>query len=557
MMLYPLALAAAVLTAQDTAPATVEVDVIQTSPEFAAAMDAGDARKALVLIEPAVKACVAANGGDGAAPEQLRPCVMLISMWSLVMGETGRVQEAVTTARRGVAIAATFEEASGMSMVAQFMLGAALERIGRHGEAEPAFVAALAAAEALFPNDPLLANYLGRRANNLVMQGRHAEALPLARRAVEMAGDTVEGAVFRMMEGTALSRLGRLTEAEKTLRIAVARLDALMGSRATQSIRAREALAHCLEQQNRTTESLALWRETVAMRRAEGDSPDLADSLSGLSVLLVRTGEYREAEAAAREALAIRLRFFGEASNFTGLAYNNLGLVLMESGQIEAAAAMYGRSIEVIKASGVVNIDEMIAILTNLASVLVRLGETGQAIDVQRQVLGYAERAFGPGHVRAVMARNNLGAALGGAGHHAEAIALLEKNYAAARALGAEGRQIAAQTASSLAAFLGREGNASKARLWFTRADADSRAAFRPDHIHRILLGWSYGNFLIGEGDALPLARTLLLEAGTHTLARMASGQGFDAQAQAEMGRLTRVFRDQVRAAWSLAQPPT
>ena len=553
-MLYPLALAAAALTVQDAEPAAVEVDVLQTSPEFDAAMDAGDSRKGLALIEPEVKACIAGNGGDGASPEQLRPCVLLISMWSLVMGEAGRVQEAVATAKRGVAIAATFEEASGMSMVAQFMLGAALERIGRHGEAEPAFVAALAAAEALFPGDPLLANYIGRRANNLVMQGRHAEALPLARRAVEMAGDTVEGAVFRMMEGTALTRLGQLAEAEATLRIAVARLDALMGSRATQSIRAREALAHCLEQQNRATESLALWRETVAMRRAEGDSPDLADSLSGLSVLLVRTGEYREAEAAAREALAIRLRFFGEASNFTGLAYNNLGLVLMESGQIEAAAAMYGRSIEVIKASGVVNIDEMIAILTNLASVLVRLGETGQAIDVQRQILDYAERAFGPSHVRSVMARNNLGAALGGAGRHVEAITLLEANYAAAKALGPQGTQIAALTASSLAAFAGREGDVERARRWFVRADADMRAAYRPDHVQRILLGWSYGNFLIGEGDALPLARTLLLEAGSQTLARMASGQGFDAQAQAEMGRFTRVFRDQVRAAWSLAQ---
>ncbi|RYG85367.1 MAG: hypothetical protein EON59_12335, partial [Alphaproteobacteria bacterium] len=99
MMLYPLALAAAVLTAQDAAPVVVDVDVIQTSPEFDAAMDAGDARKALALLEPDVKACIAGNGGDGAAPEQLRPCVMLISMWSLVMGEAGRVQEAVTTAK--------------------------------------------------------------------------------------------------------------------------------------------------------------------------------------------------------------------------------------------------------------------------------------------------------------------------------------------------------------------------------------------------------------------------------------------------------------------------
>ncbi|UUY00608.1 tetratricopeptide repeat protein [Sphingomonas sp. J315] len=488
-MIYPLLLAAAALTIQDAEPAAVEVDVIQTSPEFDAAMDAGDARKALALIEPDTKACIAANGGDAATPEQQRPCILLVSSLAVVLGEAGRTAEAVAVARRAVAIGETFDGSTGMSTLANLTLGAALERLGRHGEAEPAFVAALASAEKILAGDPALATYIGRRANNLVMLGRHAEALPLARRAVEMAGDTIEGAVFRMMEGAALTRLGRLTEAEATLRISIARLSALMGPGASQTIRSREALAHCLEQQNRTQESVALWREAVAMRRAEGDSPDLADSLSGLSVLLVRTGEYREAEAAAREALAVRLRFFGEASNFTGLAYNNLGLVLLESGQIEAAAEMLGRSVEVIKASGVANIDEMIAILTNLATVLARLGETGQAIDVQRQVLSYAERAFGPAHARAVMARNNLAVALGAAGRRREAIPLLDANYAAAKSLGVQGQQIAVQSAGSLAAFADQEGDSAKARLWYARADADARAAFRPDHVQRILLG--------------------------------------------------------------------
>jgi hypothetical protein len=48
MMLYPLALAATVLTAQDAAPEVVEV--LQASPAFEAARDAGDAAKALALI---------------------------------------------------------------------------------------------------------------------------------------------------------------------------------------------------------------------------------------------------------------------------------------------------------------------------------------------------------------------------------------------------------------------------------------------------------------------------------------------------------------------------
>lgn len=527
------------------------VEVRQTSAEFDAAMDVGDARKALALIEPQARACIGEHGGDSAEPAALRPCVMLIATWGFVMGEAGRTLEAVATVRRAVAIAGTFDTGE-YALVANFMLGGVLERLGRHGEAEGPFKLALEGAEQLLAGDPALAGYVARRAGNLVMLGRHAEALPLAERAVAVAGDTVEGNVFRMIHGTALTRLGRLTEAEATLRTGAARLAALIGPAASQTIRIREALAHCLAEQNRAEESVAIWRETIALRRAEGDSPDLADSLSGLSVVLVRTGEYREAETAAREALAVRLRFFGETSNFTGLAYNNLGLVLMESGRLEEAAAMFGRAVEVIKASGVANPDEMIAILANLGNVLVRYGETGQAIEVLRQVMAIAERAFGPGHIRTVLARNNLAAALGKHGLRKEAIPLLELNYAAARALGAQGGQLGVQSAVSLANLLAQEGDRAGAQRWFARADADAPSAFRTDHAQRILLGWSHAQFLLDEPGGLPRARSLLREAGRQALVRVASGSGFDAQAQAEMDAFASVFRGQVRAAWQL-----
>ena len=549
-MFRMLAIAAPLLFAAPVLAQTAD-EVRQTSPEFDAAMDAGDARKALPLIEPQLRACIAEHGGDGAPSAALRPCVMLMATGGFVMAEAGRPLEAVAMARRAVAVAEAFP-AGEYTVLANLMFGGALERLGRHGEAEAPFALALEGAEQLLAGDPALATYIARRAGNLVQLGRHAEALPLAERAVAIAGDTVEGNVFRMMQGTALTRLGRLVEAEATLRTGAARLAVLMGPSASQTIRMREMLAHCLAEQNRVEESVAIWRETIALRRAEGDSPDLADSLSGLSVVLVRAGQYREAEAAAREVLAVRLRFFGETSNFTGLAYNNLGLVLLESGRLEEAAMMFGRSVEVIKASGVANVDEMTAILANLSNVLVRYGETGRAIDVLRQVLAIADRAFGSGHIRTVLARNNLAAALGRHGQRKEAIPLLEANYAAARALGAQGGQLGVQSAASLANFLAQEGDRAQARGWFDRAQADARSAFRADHAQRIMLGWSHGQFLLDDPSMLPQARTLLREAGRQVLVRAAAGRDFDAQAQAEMKAFASVFRDQVRAAWAL-----
>ncbi len=554
-MLYPLLLAAAATTAQD--PASGPVEVLQTGPEYDAAMDAGDARKALALIEPEVKACITAAGGPAAPPGSQRPCILLVVGFASAASESGQSIEAIPIARRAVAIAESFtgEERQVYLMVAHLVLGLMLERQGQHVAAEPSFVIALEGAEAVFAGEPELAPYVARRANNLISLARFAEALPLAERAVQIAGDTVDGAFFRLMHGKALMGLGRLGEAEASLRAGADRLVALGGAANPQAVALRETLAWCLDEQNRSQEAVAILRETLAIRRAQQAGPLVADSLTLLGMAAMRMGELREAEAVLREALTIRLRYFGETSNFTGLAYSNLGQALIEAGRYEDGAWMFNRAIAVWQASGGGNPEELVTMLNNMASVLTRVRVFDQAEPIQRQALAIAEAKLGRSHIRTVLIRNNLASSLARAGKHAEALTLLEANYAAASALGAQGMQLRTLTATSMAQLRAQAGDRPGARQWYGRAEAAARDAFRIDHPQRINLGWSYGSFLLGDPAAMPLARTLLREAGRQALVRAGRAATFDAGAQDELNGFSVIFRDQVRAAWSLAQP--
>ncbi len=549
---WPTVLLPLLAAAPAPARAQTEVELRQPSASFSQAFEQGDLRAALPLIEPDARACVAGAGGDAATTDSLDECVLLLAYYSVVLGENGRLSEAMPIARRATEVAATFGVESEVSLIANFMYALVLERQGQHNLAETPFRIALEGAEKLLAGDPALAGYVARRAGNLVQLSRYAEALPLAERAVAIAGDTADGNFFRLMQGNALMKLGRLAEAERTFRVGVDRLSALMGPTAPQTIGLREALALCLEEQNRPEEAVAIWRDTLRIRRAAGDNPDIGDSLTGLGVALMRMGQHREAETVLREALTLRLRFYGESSNYTGLAYSNVGLALMELDRLEEAALMLQRALAVLSASGGASPEELAVITNNMATVLSRAGALEEAAGLLRQTLAITEGQFGAGHTRTVMARNNLASALGRLKQRKEATALLRTNYEAATALGGQGAPFRALAAFSMAAIYADEGERAQARGWYVRADADSRAAFRADHQQRINIGWSYGAFLLGDPAGVPLARTLLREAGRQVLSRTSVGSGFDAQAQSELGAFTIVFRDQVRAAWML-----
>lgn len=532
--------------------AQVQVEIRDPGADFMAAYDGGDLPRSLALIEPRARACIADAGGENADKDTLAPCIFLLGYYGMVLVEAGRSAEAVEMTRKAVESAADFGIESEVSVVANLFLGQVLERQGQHGAAEDPFTVALQGAEKVLAGDASLAGYVARRANNLIMLSRYAEALPHAERAVKIALDETERNVLSLVLGRALQGVGRLAEAEAVLRKAGAGLAATQGAQGVNTIELREALALNLEAQNRTDEAIALWRETLSIRRTAGRGPDIADTLSGLGAALMRTGQLREAEAVMREALTLRLRDQGEASSYTGIAYSNLALVLMESGQLIEAVKMFSRALAVLEAAGGANPEELVTILNNLAVVMTRDGGMAQAVDVQRRVLAVAIGHFGPTHDRTMLARNNLATSLMRLGQQAEARTLFEANYDAARGMGGAGAQWRAMATFYLGVDRELDGDRAAAKDWYARALAEARSAYREDHRERINVNVAYARFLIEDQDGLPLARTLLRDAARQVLARSGGDAGFDARARDEMNAHSRLFREQVRTAWGL-----
>lgn len=542
------------LLASGTARAQVQVEVRSPSEAFQVAFDRGDMAAALKEIEPAARGCVGEAGGAEATVAGMRPCVTLLTHYALTLSSAGQTEKAIAVAQTAVAVAADFGADSDIAIFANLALGLTLEQQGRHAQAEQPFRVALEGAEKTLGGADL-AVYLARRGSNLTMLARFADALPLIERAIRLAGDGVDGNFFRLMQGRALIGEGRFAEAEAALRTGAARLAALTGPQSPETLSVRETLALCLEAQNRSDEAIPIYREILAFRRTQGTSPGLADTLSGLGAALRRVGDMREAETVLREALTVRLAIFGERSTFTALAYANVGTVLMEVGDLDAAAAMLNRAVESFRGAGAFNPDEYFVVINNLATVLHRSGAFKEASGFRRQLVGYADQAFGSGHARSVLARLNLAAALMAQGEHAETRQLLEAAYRAAGSLGGAGAQYRAQAASGLGELHRQAGAGAEAELWFRRAEMESRSAFRADHAQRIGILRGYGRFLITRVGGLPLARTLLSEAGRQVLVRTSAGTGFDGKAQRDLSTFSSVFRDQVRAAWSLSQP--
>lgn len=548
-MLYPLLFVAAVAAA----PVQTVVDVRSPSDAFLSSYTKGDSQAALALIEPDTIACVKEAGGPDAGNDALAPCVLLLAYYGSTLGNVGQAERGVSISRKATELAADFGAASEIAMLTNLFYGLVLERQGRHQEAAAPFTQALAAAEHVLGEVPGLAAYLARRANNLIALGQFGAALPLADRAVALAGDSAEGNFYRLMQGTALLKLGRLTEAETALRAGVARLTDLVGEDAPQTTGLREILAMALAEQNRLDEAIPLWRKTLAAQRARGGGAGLDTSLTGLGLALMRAGESREAEALLREALALRLKLFGENSGYAALGYANLGYFLITAGKPDDAARMLTRGLEIFERTGG-NVEEVLTVVGNVALALIRLGELSDAAALQRQALTIAETSFGAADARTLLARQNLATTLQSLGQSDAARPLLEANYASAGKLGGAGAELRATAALGLALALEMQGDGAAARRWFALAEQEGRAAFRRAHRRRIEITGSHGTFLLRQPGSLPLARTLLADAAEQVRALGAAGVGNDAQAQHDLRSYSSVFRAQIRAAWGLSR---
>ncbi len=372
-------------------------------------------RRAVTEALPAVEACDDVRALGDMDPRPVDPVRSArAAMAERAVGEAraalgaGAFGRALEAADRAVA----HGDASGWGVItaeARRLRATALRRSGRAAEAEGEARRAALRAEASRDDRGAALAWLER----VAAQGERglwaevALAIEQAEASVTRAGDPAMRASLELLRGLASSNLGRLPEARAALQRA---LDLRTGLGLDRSP-VLTALANVAREAGDLDRALALHTEAMALDEArDGPShPDRARHLHNLGGVLRRRGDAAGARGRYLEALAIEDRALPAGAVERGLTRNSLGLLALESGDLDEADRWL-RAAEAMVGQG----PERSLVLRNRASLALRRGAFVEAAGLAREALSRDRAGFGEGHPRVVQDQGVLDRALEG-----------------------------------------------------------------------------------------------------------------------------------------------
>lgn len=231
-------------------------------------------------------------------------------------------------------------------------------------------------------------------------QGDWAEtlrAIEQAEASVTRVGDRSLSASLELLRAMAASNLGRLDDAERAL-------DRAMQQTMEQGMDRSPVLsaqANVARQRGRFEQSLRLHREALALDRARlgDDHPVLAAHAHNIAGVLRRLGRDAEAKAQYEQALAIERRWLGDRSLEAGLTKNSLGLLALETAQLDEAERWLTEARSILEGRSEASLAAL-----NLALLAIARGRFEQAQTLAAWVEARDRLALGPVHVRVARA---------------------------------------------------------------------------------------------------------------------------------------------------------
>jgi tetratricopeptide (TPR) repeat protein len=126
----------------------------------------------------------------------------------------------------------------------------------------------------------------------------------------------------------------------------------VLGRKHTDTAASYNNIGGVLKAQGQYAEALAYYRKALAIREKVlgREHTDTATSYHNIGAVLHRQGQYAEALAYYRKALAIQEKVLGTEHTSTATSYNNIGMVLKTLGQHEQALAYYRKALTVAEA---------------------------------------------------------------------------------------------------------------------------------------------------------------------------------------------------------------
>jgi CHAT domain-containing protein/Tfp pilus assembly protein PilF len=291
------------------------------------------------------------------------------------------------------------------------------------------------------------ANTLVDQVGQLVDQGRYADAVPLAQKALALR-------------------------------------DAVLGPNHADVALSLNDLGELYDDQGLFSEAEPLFKLSLAIReKALGpEADDVALSLSDLAGVYAAEGRYAEAEPLYKRSLAIREKMLGPNHPYVALILNNLATLYMDQGRYAEVEPLLKRSLSIDEQALGPNDTETAQGLNNLAEVYRELGRYADAEPLYKRSLGIYEQVLGPDHPNVATLLSNLGLLYCDQHRDAEAEPLYKRGLQIReKALGPDHPSVA-NSLELIAVLYRTENRFAEAEPIYRRSLAIAEKAFGPEH---------------------------------------------------------------------------
>ena len=271
-------------------------------------------------------------------------------------------------------------------------------------------------------------------------------------------------------EGVRLTRAAKHAEALPLMERALEIREKTVGPEDPLVAEALNSLANIHRGKGDHVKAEPLYQRALAIRETAlgAEHPDVATSLNSLGAHYFSRGDYAKAEPLHQRALAIREKVLGAEHPDVAASLNNLANVYLVTGDYAKAEPLYQRALAIRETLGAEHPD-LAASLTNLANLNWTKGDYARAEPLYRRALAINEKAVGPDHPSVATSLNNLGNLYRSQGDYVRAEPLFQRALAIRETVLGEHPDVA-ESLHTLGSLYRDKGDYAKAEALFQRA---------------------------------------------------------------------------------------
>jgi tetratricopeptide (TPR) repeat protein len=267
-----------------------------------------------------------------------------------------------------------------------------------------------------------------------------------------------------------------------------------------------------------------LSREIV--RKEYGSRPVLmAYVMNGLGILYDEMGDYPRARDHYDQALSIAKEALGDEHTFVASCLNNLGYLYRNLGSYDEATSFYRRSLAVYRAAGLSRHSHTANTLSNLAEVYGLKGENERARGIHFDALSIREEVLGETHAQVALSLDRIAASYRESGDVSSARETVERAVAIRRQVQGDSHPDVALSLSELSLVEESGGNLHEAAKHLLATIEIQEGALGGDHVYlaESLNRLAQVNLKLGRPE-VTLSLALRAEEISRRNARLATG---------------------------------